>query len=210
MVSTGMERGLNAFRTWVACFVLLFLGATGCATLQIDYARSPSYALKNPEATNLGKRFAPEMAENHGKSGFYILSSGMDAFMARALLTEAAERTLDIQYYIIRDDLTTGFLVERLIRAAERGVRVRVLVDDIGAGIKDFKVALFDAHPNIEVRLFNPFAERQSSLFRFFEFLGSFDRVNRRMHNKMFVADNQAAIVGGEISAMNTSRPGAM
>ncbi|KPK93133.1 MAG: hypothetical protein AMJ94_03785 [Deltaproteobacteria bacterium SM23_61] len=193
-----MERRLlRVVRTGVACFILLFLVITGCATLQMDYAKSASYALKDPDTTALGRRFASERAKKPGESGFYILSSGMDAFVARVLLTEAAERTLDLQYYIIQDDLTTAFLAERLIRAAERGVRVRLLVDDMGGGIKDFEVTLFAAHPNIEVRLFNPFSERQSGFFRLFEMLGNYGRVNRRMHNKMFVADNQAAIIGG-------------
>ena len=116
------------------------------------------------------------------------------AFAARALLAEASERTLDVQYYIWHDDITGRLLFDSLRGAAERGVRVRLLLDDINTAGLDGVLAALDAHPRIEVRLFNPFAQRH---WRWLGYLTDFDRLNRRMHNKSFTADNQVTIVGG-------------
>ena len=129
-----------------------------------------------------------------GESGFRPLRSGVDALLARIVLAEAAERSLDVQYYIWHDDLTGRHFANALLRAADRGVRVRILLDDVGAQANDETLLSLDAHPNIEIRLFNPVASRS---FRGLGMLGDFSRVNRRMHNKAFVADNQAAILGG-------------
>ena len=111
------------------------------------------------------------------------------------LLADLAQRTLDVQYFIWESDATGRILVDRLLRAADRGVRVRVLVDD--ANLKEHRdapIAALDAHPNVEIRLFNPFAHRGSRLLGF---ATDFDRVNHRMHNKLMVMDNALAIVGG-------------
>ena len=110
------------------------------------------------------------------------------------VLAEAAERSLDVQYYIWHDDLTGRLFADALLRAADRGVRVRVLLDDVGARANDETLLSLDAHPNIEIRLFNPVASRS---FRNLGMLTDFSRVNRRMHNKSFIADNQRAILGG-------------
>jgi len=110
------------------------------------------------------------------------------------LLARAAERSLDVQYYIWHADTSGGLLAHELWQAAERGVRVRLLLDDNNTRGADEAIAALDAHPNIEVRLFNPYANRG---FRLGELATDFARVNRRMHNKSFTADNQAAIVGG-------------
>jgi putative cardiolipin synthase len=109
-------------------------------------------------------------------------------------MTELAEKTLDLQYFIWDPDTTGRILADRLVRAADRGVRIRILVDDLNLQGRDAVVAALDAHPNIEVRLFNPFAHRSSHLLGF---IADFDRVNHRMHNKLFVMDNAVAIVGG-------------
>ncbi len=110
------------------------------------------------------------------------------------VLAEAAQRSLDVQYYIWHDDLTGRLFADALLRAADRGVRVRVLVDDVGTKANDETLLTLDAHPNIEIRLFNPVASR---IFRGLGMLSDFSRTNRRMHNKAFVADNQRAILGG-------------
>ena len=122
------------------------------------------------------------------------MPEGREAFAARVLLAAHADRTLDVQYYIWRGDTTGQLLLEALWQAAERGVRVRMLLDDANVRGLDATVAALDAHPNIEVRLFNPFANRG---MRLLEAIGDFSRINHRMHNKAFIADNQAAIVGG-------------
>jgi cardiolipin synthase C len=131
------------------------------------------------------------------RSAFRLLPTGLDAFVARAVLIELAERSLDLQYYIFHPDQTGSLIIDRLIAAADRGVRVRVLLDDWGTlEKKDETVAGLDAHPNIDVRLFNPYRHR-SGIQRLGELLMSFARVNRRMHNKQFIADGVATILGG-------------
>lgn len=122
------------------------------------------------------------------------MRDGREAFAARALLADAAERTLDIQYYIWRNDMSGMLLFDALRRAADRGVRVRLLLDDNNTSGLDTLLAALDAHPQIEVRLFNPFTLRR---WRALNFFTDFHRLNRRMHNKTFTADNQVTIVGG-------------
>lgn len=129
-----------------------------------------------------------------GYSGVHMLKDGRDAFAARILLARSATRTLDVQYYIWHGDLSGTLLLEAMRDAAERGVRVRLLLDDNGiAGLDDVLAAL-DRHPNIEIRLFNPFVLRKPKMLGY---LADFARLNRRMHNKSFTADNQATIIGG-------------
>jgi putative cardiolipin synthase len=123
-----------------------------------------------------------------------VLAEGPDAFAARALLAAAAERSLDVQYYIWHNDTTGTLLLDALRCAADRGVRVRLLLDDNNTPGLDPLLAALDAHPNIEVRLFNPFKHRR---WRIVDYLTDFARVNRRMHNKSFTADNQVTIIGG-------------
>ena len=166
----------------------------GCAGLPTDIDRPHSSALTDTGGTRLGRALAPLVAANPGKSGIHALDNARDAFAARVVLARAAERSLDVQYYIWRDDTTGNLLCKELWDAAERGVRVRLLLDDNSTrGLDDDLIAL-DAHPHIEVRLFNPYANRG---FRLGELLTDFGRLNRRMHNKSFTADNQATIVGG-------------
>jgi putative cardiolipin synthase len=152
--------------------------------------------IPSPE-NRLGGALAPQLATHGGCSGFHLLANGRDAFVARVALIEAADATLDLQYYIFRKDTTGSIIVDRLLEAADRGVRVRLLLDDWGTLDKnDVAVAELDAHPGIEIRLFNPYRHR-SPLKRLGELLTSFARVNRRMHNKQLIADGQAVVLGG-------------
>jgi putative cardiolipin synthase len=177
---------------------LLLLLAAGCATLPRDVARVPSHAWQQPEASRIGRAFAAALAAHAGRSGLLLLGDGRDAYAARIALVEAAEHTLDLQYYSIGDDDSTRALFARILAAAVRGVRVRVLVDDIHAAGHDVDLAAFSAHPNIEVRVFNPFRRRGSlGAGRLLELLGDPARLNHRMHNKAFVADAVAAVIGG-------------
>ena len=180
--------------------LLVLLAAVGLAQLTRFPAlpglqgRSVSSVVTATAETRLGRGIAPKAAEQPGESGIVPLRSGLDAFAARALLADAADSTLDIQYYIWRADLSGTMLAEAMVRAADRGVRVRLLLDDhVTAGLDPILAAL-DAHPKIEVRLFNPYRHRT---FRQLGYLTEFGRLNRRMHNKSFTADGQAAIVGG-------------
>jgi putative cardiolipin synthase len=129
-----------------------------------------------------------------GRSGIVALPDGHDAFAARVLLADAAERTLDVRYYIWHRDMSGTMLMAALHRAADRGVRVRLLLDDNNTAGLDTVLAALDAHPNIEVRLYNPFKLRR---WRLLGYLTDFKRLNRRMHNKSFTADGQATIIGG-------------
>lgn len=179
-------------RTFIT--LLLALSLAGCAALPAHVERAESRALPDTGYTRLAQEGRSALVGHPGESAFLPLSSGVDALLARLALAEAAERSLDVQYYIWRNDLTGRHFANALLRAADRGVRVRVLIDDVGAQANDETLLALDAHPAIEIRLFNPVASRR---FRVAGMLGDFERLNRRMHNKSFVADNQAAILGG-------------
>src|SRR3954468_5074802 len=173
------------------CVLLLALG--GCAGLP-DTPRPASHVLRDTGDTRLGRALAAALAAHPGRNGIHGLADGRDAFAARVLLARAAERSLDLQYYIFRTDVTGALLCQALWEAAGRSVRVRLLLDDNATRGMDGAIAALDAHPNIEVRLFNPYANRA---FRLGELATEFSRLNRRMHNKSFTADSQASIVGG-------------
>jgi putative cardiolipin synthase len=182
----------------VLFLVLIVSILSGCATLPLNYPRTPTTALPQPEETSLWRRIQPQLDSHPGDSGFYLLPSGIDAFVARILLIDAAERTLDLQYYIFHGDITPKLVVDRMLAAADRGVRIRLLVDDWNIRGKDPVLAMINAHPNIEVRIFNPIAgSRSSFLSRPFHYLFGAGRIKNRMHNKAFIVDNTVAIVGG-------------
>jgi putative cardiolipin synthase len=192
MLTSAARAARRAFLL-IAC-TLMVLG--GCASLPRDAAREPSHAWDRPEETKLGRVLAADITRHPGMSGFYLLGSGLDAFVARMALAQVAERTLDLQYYIFHSDLTGKLILDSILNAADRGVRVRILIDDTTAKGKDAGIAVLASHPRIEIRVFNPFAGR-STVSWLFSAASDFDRINRRMHNKMFVADNQAGVVGG-------------
>ena len=150
--------------------------------------------LQDASDSPLGKAALPMVQAHPGKSGVFALADGRDAFAARVLLADASECSLDVQYYIWNGDKTGTLLFEALRRAADRGVRVRLLLDDNNTAGLDTVLAALNSHPNIEVRLFNPFMHRR---WRVLSFLTDFRRLNRRMHNKSFIADRQACIIGG-------------
>lgn len=170
----------------------------GCAPVPFDVARVSSQAYDRPELTALGQAYAPQVASAAGRSGIRLLVSGPEAFAARGALAEAAQKTLDLQYYIVAHDSTATLLLDGALRAAHRGVRVRLLVDDLNVGDRDSDLALLAAHANVEVRLFNPLAQRGGlGIGQVLELLGNSDRLNRRMHNKLWIADNAVAVMGG-------------
>jgi putative cardiolipin synthase len=142
----------------------------------------------------LVRAIRPQAEAHGGRSGILALGNGHDAFAARVLLASAATRTLDVRYYIWHHDTSGALLAGVVLRAAERGVRVRLLLDDNNTTGLDGLLTTLDAHPNVEVRLFNPFSFRRH---RVLAYLTDFVRLNRRMHNKSFTADGQATILGG-------------
>ncbi len=160
----------------------------------MGYDKPESSAIVDPGSTRVGAYVEKLAAEHPGESGFAILRYGRNAFNLRIAMADLAEQSLDVQVYIWEVDRTGRLFAERVLRAADRGVRVRILVDDLGLQARDEGVAALDAHPNIEVRIFNPFANRGSKVL---DFLLDTDRVNNRMHNKTVIADNAMAVVGG-------------
>lgn len=140
---------------------------------------------------------APLEAAHPGQSAFRLVSEGIEAFASRVTSARLAERSLDVQIYIWHADLTGAFFAQELLQAADRGVKVRLLLDDLDAREKNDAIAALAAHPRVEVRLFNPFSSRSGALSKLYEALTSFRRINRRMHNKSWIADNRIAIAGG-------------
>jgi putative cardiolipin synthase len=171
----------------------------GCATLPGEhFPKIASVALTHSEDTRLGRKFASATREHSGTSGFRIITSGVDGLVARVELIDSAERTLDLQYFIFHGDETGRLVIDALLRAAARGVRVRVLVDDGATLAGDERVNALDGHPQIEVRVFNPFRYRgHGAALRASEFLLNASRLDYRMHNKLLVVDNQVALIGG-------------
>jgi len=201
MIFTSEKKSIKMFSLNTAIsnriilsFLALPLLICGCASLPTDFERTPSHVIKETSQTRLGRAIEPLVAKHPGKSGFHALTEGTEAFATRFYLVQTAEKTLDIQYYIWHDDLTGRALHNQLLAAADRGVRVRLLLDDLDTAGKDEMLHIIDAHPNIEIRLFNPFASRSS---RAGDFLTDTRRINRRMHNKSLTADNQVTIFGG-------------
>ena len=173
----------------------LLFGLTGCASLPTDVERKASaHTDRDGDRSKIASAAAPYLRKHPGQSGFWLLGDGHDAFAARVLLAEAAQRTIDVQYYLYHNDLTGKVLTNALLRAADRGVRVRLLLDDMATKGIDAQLAALDSHPSFEVRIVNPYANRD---FRGLETLARFDSVTRRMHNKSFSVDNITTIVGG-------------
>ncbi|MGA9578884.1 MAG: phospholipase D-like domain-containing protein, partial [Terrimicrobiaceae bacterium] len=187
---------LPGYHRWIqragALLVMLSLGA--CGGLPKGGERAPSTAMKGNGGTALAAAVRARVAAHPGQSGLHELPDGRDALAARLALADAAQRSLDVQYFIWNKDLAGKVLLDRLFRAADRGVRVRLLLDDLGTMPSDITLLTIDSHPNIEVRMFNPVAMRS---LRVLGMVAEFGRINKRMHNKSFTADGQVAIVGG-------------
>lgn len=175
-----------------AAVVLLALAA--CSPLPESYSKTVTRAETDIDGTYLARRAQVLGDPNDGRSGIHLVSEGPEALALRLLLSEQAERTIDAQYYLLHDDASGHLFAWKLLEAADRGVRVRLLLDDMDVASYDAMAAALDAHPNIEIRLFNPF---RRGFGRNIASLFEFERVNRRMHNKSMTFDNVVTIVGG-------------
>src|ERR1700723_4216487 len=186
----------NSSGTWPArAFLALLL--SGCVGLPRHVQKYHSEALPDPQTTALGRLVAAEDS-NKNLSGIRLLTSGEEALDDLIALADHAERTLDVQYYIIHQDQSAALLLHHVRLAADRGVRVRVLVDDLNTVGEDRRFLHLSSHANVEVRVFNPFtAGRFSTWTRFIASATDIRRINHRMHNKLFVADDALAITGG-------------
>ncbi len=185
--------------------IILVLGLVGCATLPQTLPKGPASKAMAAQASGalagLETQLQPRVADG---SGFHLLDSNEDALRWRLALIDSAEHSLDLQYYFWFADDAGDLLMKHVFDAADRGVKVRLILDDISTWIakhnkihvRDWEAAVLNAHPNIELRLFNPWRSR-SQPGRVFEFIRHTTRANQRMHNKLMVADNRATIMGG-------------
>ena len=187
-------------RVLAVVVLAVMLLAAGCVTLPpgLDAPKTESSALAQPETTTLGKRLEARAREHGGLSGFRLLMDGTNSFALRMRIAEKSERTVDAQYFVLQQDSTGQLLLGALLAAADRGVRVRLLLDDALGIDGDAKIRPLAAHPNIEIRVFNPYVARQELvLLRGVEYLLESGRLNYRMHNKLFIGDNAIAVTGG-------------
>ncbi len=186
--------------TRLAAWLLLAVAAAGCSSLPAQVQRTPSRAWSTPQDTPLGQLAQARRAQAGARadSGFFLLDSVDAAFGSRLALIEQARHTVDLQYYAIHADASTALLLERLRAAAGRGVRVRILLDDFNTVGDDAQVLRLAFVPGIELRLFNPVAGSRGSLVgRVLGSLHDVDRLTKRMHNKLFLADSAWGIAGG-------------
>lgn len=184
---------LNLFIKISCVCVVILLSA--CAQLPTNFEAPHSYVIEDTENTAIGKIVKEQIVDNKKHSKVSLISDGVDAFVVRAALLSSAEKTIDVQYFIWKSDLIGKLLFNGLVVAADKGVRVRILLDDYSIDDEtESMLYAMDQHENIEVRLFNPVASRA---LRTIDYLTSPLRINRRMHNKSFTVDNQYTIVGG-------------
>ena len=179
------------------CLTLCFLSgllAGGCATISFEEPKSYTTAITDSATTALGEYAAAKTAHLDGQSGFYPLNNGMDALGIRLHLAEMAQKSIDLQYFLMKNDTAGALIASVLLRAADRGVRIRFLLDDVFTRVPDDSFLLVNQHPNIEIRLFNPVSRRGSYAINY---VAQFSQANRRMHNKSFTVDNAVSVVGG-------------
>ncbi len=186
-------------RFLIATALIALLVPAACRTLPMDPPRTEIHAAAPRSGVRLADLTRALAAEHGGsRSAFLPIDRNDEALLWRLMLADLAEHTLDLQYFIWHADDTSILMLDRVIRAADRGVRVRLLVDDLLLMGLDEGAAVLDEHPNIEFRVYNPWRSRDGGWLRWaMEGAFDFNRVNHRMHNKLFVADNHVAILGG-------------
>ncbi len=183
----------NKLTTFLSC--TLFLALTACASMPADFEQVPSKSWQHPEQTKLGTFFDDYAPEDRSLSGVRLLANPREAFRARFGFAYLAEKSLDLQYYLWKGDLTGQLLLYRALEAADRGVHVRILIDDIYHSGRDNNYAAIDSHPNMEIRVYNPMGSRGAGKGANMVYhKGSLDH---RMHNKIFLVDSAVAVLGG-------------
>jgi putative cardiolipin synthase len=187
------NREISTTARWITIVIATAFVLGACASVEFDQPKRESHAVGEANDSNLSQSIQPLIAKHPGKSGFYLQSDGIDALAARFVMASKAEASIDAQYYLITDDMVGYLFIGSLLQAADRGIRVRLLLDDIQTKGYDTGMAALDSHPNFEVRIFNPWASRSLRIADAFQF----NRINRRMHNKSFTVDNQITIIGG-------------
>lgn len=185
---------MHAFPRLALVVCTLSAGITGCRQAPFDYPRESTHAAPPAMESRLGELSRSWFESGEQNSGFYPVASGMDSLGLRLRLIESADATIDMQYFLMKPDFAAALMTGKLLEAADRGVRIRLLLDDIFTTMTDEELAVLDRHPHIEVRLFNPLVR---GLDRWASFFWHLSKSNRRMHNKSFTVDNIATIVGG-------------
>jgi cardiolipin synthase C len=197
-VSVRPRRWISGLRWPPLALLALVVALGGCATLRTDYPRTASSALPPQFDGASGRYVQSEVGGHPGQCGFRLLSTGTDALMSRLWLIDHALHSIDLQYFIFLNDATGRLVAQRLLAAADRGVRVRLLLDDISLVHEDRLLGALDSHPHMEVRVFNPFRTRDPSwVSKIAQVILDGARLNRRMHNKSMVVDGFVAVLGG-------------
>jgi putative cardiolipin synthase len=196
LLGLSRDKGEQEMRTsfWHGTITALVILVSGCASAPLDTPREATFAVADTSDTRQARNVAVWLGGKTDVNGFYPLNLGFDAFGARLALADGAQVSIDLQYFLMKADNAGYVLGAKLLDAADRGVRVRILLDDIFTTVDDAQLAVLDAHPNLEVRIFNPIA--RNGIYAF-NYLGNFSLANRRMHNKALITDNQVAVVGG-------------
>ena len=184
-----------------ACFLaalVMGLALVGCSSIRKDFVKQPTSALSPVSDTPSSRYIGTELSQHPGQSGFRLLTRSSNALMSRIAIIDQARHSIDLQYYIFKNDATGRLVAQHLLAAADRGVRVRMLLDAMDLTHEDRLLGALDAHPSIEVRLFNPFGTREPSMLsKMGQFIVEGRRLNRRMHNKSIVVDGTVAVIGG-------------
>lgn len=176
----------------------LIMALAACSSLRGDFIKHESRALPPAYDSDSARYVQSELQAHPGLSGFRLMASNKNALMSRIVLADQAVHSIDLQYYIFQNDATGRLVTEHLIAAADRGAHVRLLLDDINLTDEDRLLDALDAHPNIQVRRFNPFHTRAPSMIsKVVQVIFDGSRLNRRMHNKSFIVDNTVAVIGG-------------
>lgn len=181
------------WNTTVACVGLLVL--TACASIPRDFEQAPSRSWQDPKHTPLGEFFGDYAPDDPTLSGVLLLANSRQAFNARFGFASLAEKTLDLQYYLWKGDLTGQLLLYRALDAADRGVQVRILIDDIYHSGRDTIYMTLDTHPTMEIRVYNPMGSRGTG--KMANYVYHKGTLNHRMHNKIFLVDGAVAVLGG-------------
>lgn len=206
MTCSVVETEIQAMPCWLDTvlpnwiFFCLCCLMAGCGAQVESHSDQKKYsqAIQDPEQTLLGREAAALAARHPEESGFLLLDRGAEAMSWRLLLSDASEKTIDAQYFLWKNDLAGQVFMHRLLAAARRGIRVRVLLDDSMTEADPLYLAKFGAHPNIELRLYKPFGpKRKSTVLRWLDYARDLEVLNQRMHNKLFIVDGSMAIVGG-------------
>jgi putative cardiolipin synthase len=191
-----IEQGDTMRKSYILVLIVSAILFGGCAGKHINTTEGTVVVHDYKKASDSLYFLAKDDVASHApKSGFYPLHHNLDAFMARVILIENAKKSLDLQYFIYAEDEVAYALTQLLVEAADRGVKVRILIDDLLKKDSDVKLEALTQHPNIEIKLFNPTSARKS--MGWLQMAFNVDTLGRRMHNKLLVADNSAAVIGG-------------